>query len=101
MVQLDIIEMHDQSNDQKRSMLNLSIAPLEENKLKREIEIQQMCKVESGDTLNNIYSKLNEKFINEIIDQESLRPKFDGNSPQVKCPTCGGCPNQNVGSSSN
>ena len=44
-------------------------------------EIQKMCAIKSN--FEDVYSGLNEKYINEIIDQESEKQK------KPCCPTCG------------
>lgn len=81
--------MHDQENDKKRSMVNISLIPSgyysENDTIKREIEVQNLCKVKDNETLDTIYSKLNEKFINEIIDLESERQKVDQSPSEAKC----------------
>ena len=76
-------------------MLNISVVPsnnfIDTDQVKREIEIQELCKVNEGDTLDKVYAKLNEKFINEIIDLEIERQRGDVSSSQIRCPTCGNC----------
>jgi len=73
MIQLDIIEMQDVKIDKKRSMVSINVIPhgaqsVEARKI-REYQIRQMCKVDDNESnLDETYSKLNEKFINEIID---------------------------------
>ena len=90
-ISLDLIEMHDQDTDKKRTMIAMQVLPsgkhLPQQKAGRLTEIEQMCKPQNQ-SFEDAYSKLNERFINEIIDQESERQRGREQEGD-RCPTCG------------
>lgn len=87
-VHLELIELNDEVNNKKRSMVNIQILPSNDikDKLwpKREQQLYKLCNVDDNSNLEDIYSSLNEKFINEIIDIES-----DRNRHVPGCQACG------------
>ena len=90
-ISLDLIEMHDQDTDKKRTMISMQVQPsgrhVPELKAGRLAEIERMCQPQNQ-SFEDAYSKLNERFINEIIDQESERQR--GREQEAgRCPTCG------------
>jgi hypothetical protein len=88
-VHLELIEMNDDNTNKKRSMINVSIVPSNEvtvkHKQMRQNKLKTICDISQMKNLESVYSQLNEKFINEIIDIESDRTKFQS----VRCSQCG------------
>ena len=75
MIHLDIIEMLDNKTDKKRTMLSINMMPGNLSETARDLrleEIKQLCSP-TNIGFEDAYAKLNEKFINEIIDYESIR----------------------------
>ena len=72
---LELIDMMDKQTQKKRSMVAVTMVPAsaysDSAKEARLKDIQSLCKQKAS--FEDVYSGLNEKYINEIIDQESTK----------------------------
>ena len=88
LILLELIDMMDKKTSKKRSMVAVTMVPAsaysESAKEGRLKDIQKLCQQQAS--FEDVYSGLNEKYINEIIDQESAKQKATATQC---CPTCG------------